>query len=131
MNTCGHLTARRLRSSATATSSISVARSMPFALIPASCSHSPLAYPAASHGEMRMERDEGRRPIRSVRDGSNEIRVGLDEHVPVPDGPDVFQILVTEFRRVGGTGPVERNSYVSRALFGWLPPTRRRRAARL
>lgn len=60
---------------------------------------------------MRMERDEGRRPIRSVRDGSNEIRVGLDEHVPVPDGPDVFQILVTEFRRVGGTGPVERNSY--------------------
>jgi dipeptidyl aminopeptidase/acylaminoacyl peptidase len=76
MNTCGHLTARRLRSSATATSSISVARSMPFALIPASCSHSPLAYPAASRRGRLMERKLPSlgRPLAQARSISMAVR---------------------------------------------------------
>jgi hypothetical protein len=59
------------------------------------------------HREMRMELDKGPRPIRSVRHGSKEVRVGLDEHVAVLDGPDVLRIAIPKARRVARTGPVE------------------------
>src|SRR5919106_516267 len=63
------------------------------------------------HGEVRMERDNGPRPIRSVRYGSKVVRVRLDEHVAVLDGPDVLRIAIPKVRRVGRTGPVDGNRY--------------------
>jgi hypothetical protein len=51
--------------------------------------------------------DQGPSTHRSVRDGSNEVCVGLDEHIALLDGPDGLRVVTTEVRRVARTGPVE------------------------
>jgi hypothetical protein len=63
------------------------------------------------HREVRMEIEEHPRPIRSVRDGSKEVRVLLDEHIAVLDGPDALQIEIKEVRGVAWTRPVGGSSH--------------------
>jgi hypothetical protein len=63
------------------------------------------------NGEVRMELGKGPCAIRSVRHGSEEVRVGLYEHVAVLDGPDVFRIANPEIPRVARTGPIEGHCY--------------------
>src|SRR5918996_5223289 len=93
------------------------ARPRPFLTPVALCADQPVRYElnghlaVGVHGEMRMERDKGPRPIRPVRYGSKVVRVGLDEHVAVLDGPDAFRIAIPKVRRVGRTGPVDGNRY--------------------
>src|SRR5919106_5363613 len=100
-----------------ATTRAEAARPRPFLMPVALCADQPVRYElnghlaVGVHGEMRMERDKGPRPIRPVRYGSKVVRVGLDEHVAVLDGPDAFRIAIPEVRRVGGTGPVDGNRY--------------------
>src|SRR6266508_3008167 len=63
------------------------------------------------NGEVRMEIEERPRPIRSVHNSSKEVRVLLDQHIAVLDGPDALQVEIKEVRGVARTGPVEGNSH--------------------
>src|ERR687892_1411195 len=100
-----------------ATTRAEAARPRPFLTPVALCADQPVRYElnghlaVGVHGEMRMECDKGPRPIRPVRYGSKVVRVGLDEHVAVLDGPDALRIAIPKVRRVGRTGPVDWNGY--------------------